>query len=112
MAKKRIVTLNLDLEKINEDVLEEIATNIEEKIRKLLSKTLIATRSYDADIVVSLEKKEDRVDVSIDIELGGELGDVVDYDSVLQGVIKEVSKFVEQELSRFSKKKEVVEENS
>ncbi|WFO76056.1 hypothetical protein J4526_04240 [Desulfurococcaceae archaeon MEX13E-LK6-19] len=104
MAKKKIVTIGLDLSKISDEILEEVASRIEEKIRSLLSEALSISRSYDADIVVALENKGTHIDVSIDIELGGELGDIIDYDTVLQGVIKEVSKFVEQELLRVAGK--------
>jgi len=80
--------------------MEEIALIIEEEIRRQLDKRIPLGRSYDADIIVSVENKGGEIEISLDIGVLGALDDVIDYDAIVQGVIKEVSSFIEELLRK------------
>ncbi len=100
--ERKLVTLGLKLGEIGLDELEEIANRVQDLIEELLQKYLPISRSYSADVIVSLENKGDRIDAYIDIGIYGELEDVIDYDAVLQKIIREASKRIEQELSKYT----------
>lgn len=95
-SKKRVTVLNLDVSKLDMEALEEIGLAIEDRIRELLDKMMPVSRSYDADIIVYIERKGGEVTISLDIGIMGDLGDVIDYDAVIQRVIREVSKYIEE----------------
>jgi len=98
------IIIGLDLGRIGIDELEKIALKVQEKILELLEKEIPISKSYDADIIVSLENKGDRIEVYIDIGVLGELEDVIDYDSILQYIIKESRRYVEELLREYSYK--------
>ncbi len=104
MVRERVKVLGLELKDIGLEQLEEIALKIQDRVEELLKEMLPLKRSYDADIVVSLENRGDRVDVYIDVGVIGRLDDVVDYDSVVQVIIREAKGLVEGELQRYVKK--------
>jgi len=105
LAKKREpIVIGLDLGRIGINELESIALKVQEKILDLLKKEIPISKSYDADIIVSLENKGDRIEVYIDIGLLGELEDVIDYDSILQYIVKESRRYLEELLREYSYK--------
>ncbi len=105
MARERKpVVIGLDLDRIGVDELEDIASKIQGKIVELLEKEIPVSKSYDADIIVSLENKGDRLEVYIDIGVRGELEDVIDYDTILQYIIRETREYVEELLRKYSSK--------
>lgn len=99
-GKGRIVTIGLRINELNVDRLEEIASKVQDRIEELLEELMPISKSFDADIIVSLENKGDRVDVYIDIGIMGRLDDVIDYDSIAQVIIREASNLVEKELRK------------
>lgn len=102
MAKERKpVVIGLDLDRISINELESIALKVQEKILDLLKKEIPIPKSYDADIIVSLENKGDRIEIYIDIGILGELEDVIDYDSILQYIIRESRKYIEDLLREY-----------
>ena len=105
MARERKpIIIGLDLDRIGIDELEDIALKVQEKILELLKNEIPISKSYDADIIVSLENRGDRVEVYIDIGVLGELEDVIDYDSILQYIIKESRNYVEELLRKYCSK--------
>lgn len=102
MAKEREpIVIGLDLDRIGINELESIALKVQEKILDLLKKEIPISKSYDADIIVSLENKGDRIEIYIDIGILGELEDVIDYDSILQYIIRESRKYIEDLLGKY-----------
>jgi len=100
VARERVKVLGLRLEEIDVDRLEEIASRIQDCIQSLLEELIPVSKSYDADIIVSIENKGDHVEVYIDVGVIGRTGDIVDYDSIVQAVVREAGRFVEEELRR------------
>ena len=100
---KKIVSIGLALDKISIKDIEEFALQVENKIRTFLQEALSIEKSYDADIIVSVEKKEDCLVVFIDLGILGYLGDVIDYDSIVRSAIREASRYVEQYIQRYRK---------
>jgi len=104
VKERKPIIIGLDLGRIGINELETIALKVQERILDLLEKEIPISKSYDADIIVSLENKGDRIEVYIDIGVLGELEDVIDYDSILQYIIKESRRYVEELLREYSYK--------
>ncbi len=98
MARK-IKVLNLDLSRINPDVLSKILEGVEEEVKSFLRDSLPSKSDYD--LVLSLENDGERIFFTIDIGVTGGYGDIVDYDSIVRDAINIARRRLEEELKKY-----------
>ncbi len=97
----KFIKLNLELEKLTDELLEELAIKVEETIVKLLSKRL-GRRIDDFNIIVNIEK-EDIVTLTISLEVTGRSRGRINYETVVEEALNTAYKLFEKELRRFVK---------
>ncbi len=109
MAKTRSKELDLDLNKIDLIVLEDIIRKIEEAIENYLSERLPPKSEYD--IIIKLDKKTDNIVFNIDIGVKGGYSDIIDYDRLVEDAINIARRLLENELKKYRRSKENTEQH-
>jgi len=97
---KRVKILNLDLEKIDLDILEKILYIVEKEIRKYLADKLPRRTEYD--LVLGVEKN-DNITLYIDLGVIGGYDDIINYDEIIRDAINIAKNVFEKELEKYKK---------
>ena len=92
--------LNLKLEKITDDKLEELIAKVEELIIDTLNKR-IGRRMEHFNIIISAEK-EDKVTLTISMEVIGKSRGKINYEAVIDEALNEAFKLFEKELIKIA----------
>ncbi len=98
MVRRKVVELGLDLERLSGEILEEIAGQLEQYIRRRIAEAFPAEKAYDLDIIVGLENTGDRVDVYIEVAMNSSLRLGEELDSLLRRVVGDARRYLEKRL--------------
>lgn len=109
MAKTKSKDLDLDLNKIDIMVLEDIIRKIEGAVENYLSERLPPKSEYD--IIIKLDKKTDKIVFNVDIGVKGGYSDIIDYDKLVEDAINIARRLLENELKKYRKSKENTEQH-
>ncbi len=102
MPRRKIAELGLDLDRLRGELLEKLATELEEYIRREVSRLFPADKAYDLDIVVGLENKGDRIDVYIEVAMSSSFQLEESLDSLLKRVVNDARRYIEKRLTEES----------
>jgi len=97
---RKVKILNLDLEKIDLDVLEKILYSVEKEIRNYLADKLPRRTEYD--LVLGVEKS-DNITLYIDLGVIGGYDDIINYDEIVRDAINVARNVFERELEKYRK---------
>lgn len=105
MDKKEssIISLNLDLEKIDENVLSEIIFDAEEIIRQYIVKEVGDKLVSDLNITIIVDKN-DKITFTIDVAFSAPKFLEMEYDNIIDNAIRNAAKVIEERLMMYVKK--------
>ncbi len=105
MDKKEssIISLNLDLEKIDENVLSEIIFDAEEIIRQYIVKEIGDKLVSDLNITIIVDKN-DKITFTIDVAFSAPKFLEMEYDNIIDNAIRNAAKVIEERLMMYVKK--------
>ena len=109
MTKTRSKELDLDLNKIDIIVLEDIIRKIEEAVENYLGERLPPKSEYD--IIIKLDKKADKIVFNVDIGVKGGYSDIIDYERLAEDAINIARRLLENELKKYRRSKENIEQH-
>lgn len=98
-----IISLNLDLEKIDENILSEIILNAEEIIRQHIIKEVGSKLTSDLNITI-IVNKDDKITFTIDVALSAPKFLEMEYDNIIDNAIRNAVKTIEERLMMYAKK--------
>ena len=98
--KKECKVLNIDLSKINDDVIAELIKHVEAALTSYLN-DILGPRLTDFNIVIGVEVKESELTVSIDIEIKTYFSNKLNLESILDSALRRAFNAAELFLSKF-----------
>jgi len=98
-----IISLNLDLEKIDENVLSEIIFDAEEIIRQYIVKEVGDKLVSDLNITIIVDKN-DKITFTIDVAFSAPKFLEMEYDNIIDNAIRNAAKVIEERLMMYVKK--------
>ena len=99
-----ITILNLDLDKINEDVISDIILEAEEIIRKYIVKSVGDKLVSDLDVTIIVDK-DDKLTFTIDVAFSAPKFLELEYDNIIDAAIREATRTIENRLMKYVKKR-------
>ena len=105
VRKERDITiLNLDLDKINEDVISDMVLEAEEILRKYIVKSVGDKLVSDLDVTIIVDK-DDKLTFTIDAAFSAPKLLELDYDNIIDAAIREAARTIEKRLMKYVKKR-------
>ncbi len=103
--KRKIKILNLELERIDLDILSDIASKIEKSIRNFLDGKLPPKSEYD--LIISIAHEGDRITISMDIGVKAGYTDLMNYDKILGDAINIARRIFEEEIKKYRRAQKI-----
>ena len=104
--KRDTTILNLDLDKINEDVISDIILEAEEIIRKYIVKNVGEKLVSDLDVTIIVDK-DNKLTFTIDVAFSAPKFLELEYDNIIDAAIREASRTIENRLMKYVKKQTI-----
>jgi len=101
--ERDIVVLNLDLDRINEDIISNIILEAEEIIRNCIVKSIGGKLVSDLNITIVVDKN-DKLTFTIDVTFSAPRFLEIEYDNIIDTAIEEAAKTIESRLMKYVKK--------
>jgi len=95
-----IIVLNLDFEKISDELLAKIVENAEKVVRKTVEEKVGSSFIGDLSIIVTADKEKDKVTFTISIEFTAPKILEIDYESILEEASKRAFEAIEEWLKK------------
>ena len=102
MSRKpvNVIVLNLDFEKLNDELLAKIVEKAEKIIRRTIEEKVGLSFIGDLNIIITADKSKDKVTFTISIEFTAPKILEIDYESILEEASKKAFEAIEEWLKK------------
>jgi len=95
-----VIVLNLDFEKLNDELLAKIVEKAEKIIRRTIEEKVGLSFIGDLNIIITADKSKDKVTFTISIEFTAPKILEIDYESILEEASKKAFEAIEEWLKK------------
>ncbi len=103
-APRSTTRLSLKLGEIDTDTLEAIVNEAEKTIRKVIRRHVKDTRIFDYNLIITMEKKRDSIELDLDLAIIGDFPGRLSYDEIVERALDEAEKKIENLLKKYARR--------